>query len=111
MNRGNTYFSFPWGCWRCCCSVCTHKNCPYSKGSGPYQYRCASCASGETVRICLECDTFENKYTVGRHFHYRIDRRKKGEIEKRLDAIMQAVGAKLPDDVENLTEGIEKMHK
>ena len=96
-NRGWQIHGFP-KCFNCCCSVCTRRRCIYPAGSTCFRNRCAGCQTGLFNLPCFECDFFENKYTVPRRFHFKINRRKKGEIEKRLDAIMQAVGAELPPD-------------
>ncbi|CAB1247960.1 protein of unknown function [Ruminococcaceae bacterium BL-6] len=46
----------------------------------------------------MECDFFENKYTVPRRFKYKVSSRVKGEIEKRLDLIMEKLGIEFPDE-------------
>lgn len=50
------------------------------------------------MRKCLECDFFVNKYTKPIKMKVKRRYRKPGELEKRLDAIMKAVGAELPEE-------------
>lgn len=46
---------------------------------------------------CLECDYFESKYVRPQHFKIKSRRREKGRLEKKLDAILKALGID-PDD-------------
>lgn len=101
-GRGWYIHDFAWSCYNCCCSVCTAEKCPYSQTWGLYHHRCAECVQRNgQMRKCLECDFFVNKYT--KPVRFKVVRRwhRKGELEKRLDAIMQAVGANLPEDSQN----------
>lgn len=50
------------------------------------------------MRKCLECDFFVNKYT--KPIRFKVVRRwhREGEIEKRLNAIMEHFEIELPED-------------
>jgi len=100
MNTNGWYVhDFAWSCFNCCCSVCTAENCPYPQHWGAYKHRCAECVyRNGKMRKCLDCDFFVNKYTKPLKMKVKRRYRKPGELEKRLDAIMKAVGAELPED-------------
>lgn len=102
-GRGWVVYEFAWECYNCCCSVCTGRMCPYTHGWGVYRFRCAKCVQGyfDDHRICLECDFFENKYTVPRH--YKVIRHKRPEtaLEQKVDAIMVKLGVEISSDGKN----------
>ena len=92
-NRGFTLHGFAWGCYNCCCSVCTGNRCPDSrKRFGVYKYHCAPCrqSNGEMHKV-LECDFFQNKYTTPRRYKIRR-RRHVDDLSDKLDKIMERLG-------------------
>jgi hypothetical protein len=86
-------------CWNCCCSVCTGRRCPYPHGWLAYHYRCVLCHSGELHNKCIDCDFFENRYTVPRRFKIKSRRSKeRSEILQKLDEIMKKLDIRVPDE-------------
>jgi hypothetical protein len=96
-GRGFELHGFAWKCWNCCCSVCTGRDCPYPAKMGMYRNRCVRCvkANGKLDRV-LDCDFFQNKHTSRRKFKIKRQFNRKGEMEKRLDLIMEKLGVEVP---------------
>lgn len=94
LNRGYYVHEFAWECYRCCCPACTKRLCPYRQGLSLYQYRCALCARGDfkPPAPCYDCDFFESRYNRPQHFKIMAWRRRPGKLEKKIDAIMKALG-------------------
>ena len=98
-GRGWYVHGFAWDCHNCECSVCTGRLCPYQHFNGPYKHRCAPCTRGDFKnRLCIDCDFFENKYTVPRHFKIVKRRRRESPLEKKFDAIMEKLGVELDEE-------------
>ena len=98
-RRGFVYKSFEWDCYNCCCRVCTGTVCPYKKLTyGLYRFRCARCVRADDMGRIFDCDYFISKYTVPRKFKIKRRFRRKGELEKRLDALMEHFGIELPPE-------------
>lgn len=47
---------------------------------------------------CLECDFFESKYVRPQHFKIKSRRRVEGRLERKLDAVIAALGLELPEN-------------
>lgn len=85
-------------CYGCVCSVCTGRYCRLrSARYGLYRFRCARCVLDDDMHRILDCDFFQSKYTLPRHFKIKRRWRRKGELEKRLDLIMQHLGIVMDD--------------
>lgn len=89
--------AFSMECLNCLCQVCTGRKCPYQHLIYfNYRFRCAKCARGDfTNKICGMCDFFENCLRVRQKFKIKRRWHRESTVEKKLDAIMQAVGVKL----------------
>lgn len=98
MKKGFAYKSFEWDCYNCCCRVCTGESCSHKTMYGLYRFRCAKCVRSDDMGRLLECDDFQSKYTVPRKFRIKRRFRRKGEIEKRLDALMEHFSIDLPEE-------------
>lgn len=94
-NRGFNLHGFNYDCLYCCCSVCTGRRCPYHHKTGFYKNKCYLCYTENKCTKTLECDFFENKYTVPRHFKVKRrwrEVREEKAIEKKLDVIIEKLG-------------------
>lgn len=60
---------------------------------------CAKCvrSNGELNKV-IDCDFFENKLTLPRHFKVKRRFHRSDEIIKRLDAIMEKFEVELPEN-------------
>lgn len=101
QHRGFVTKSFEWDCYNCVCRLCTGDKCRYRKTDGLYRYRCARCVQSQDMLRLFDCDGFVNRLTVPRRFKIKRRFRRKGEIEKRLDLIMQQLGIDLPEALED----------
>ena len=99
IGRGFVLHGFPWGCYNCCCRVCTGRACPeHNKIWGWYRYHCAPCArSNGEMHIVLDCDFFENKHTSSRRFRIKRRWHRNDAVVGRLDAILKNLGIEYQD--------------
>lgn len=89
-RKGFAMGSFPWDCYNCICRLCTGWYCRYKRYNyGFYRFRCAKCVDEGGRPKVYECDDFVNKLVVPRRYKFTRRSRAKGEIERRLDAIME----------------------
>lgn len=82
-------------CYRCLCSVCTRRKCPYSD-------KCKACTNNN-MRYTYDCDYFENKHTAPKRYKIKkCQKQHKDIINTKLDLIMQRLDLEVPiTDINN----------